>query len=191
MPALDVQIVSEALIGLGALPIDSFEDGTAEADIASRLYPSVRDAILSSHPWTFATAETVLPRLAVEPLASFSYAYSLPSGFLRALSLGNKANKTNRGVDYRIQESRLHCSAEEPLLVYIFRPDVAGFPGYFRSALIAKLQAAFALPITENTQRATTLLQLAEKSVSEAKTTDSQSQPPNRFEDFTLTDVRS
>ena len=191
MPALDIQIVSEALIGLGALPIDSFEDGTAEADIAGRLYPSVRDAVLSSHPWTFATAETVLPRLAVQPLANYSFAYSLPAGFLRALSLGDKGNQTNRGVDYRIQESRLHCSAEEPLLAYIFRPDESGFPAYFRSALIAKLQASFALPITENTSRATTLIQLAEKAVTEAKTADSQSQPPSRFEDFTLTDVRS
>lgn len=191
MPALDIQIVSEALIGLGALPIDSFEDGTAEADVAARLYPSVRDSVLSIHPWTFASAETVLTRLAVQPLANYSFAYALPAGFLRALSVGDKDNQTSKGVDYRIQESRLHCSASAPLLAYIFRPDESGFPPYFRSALIAKLQAAFALPVTENTARATTLIQLAEKALVEAKTTDSQSQPPSRFEDYTLTAVRA
>ena len=74
-----IELCSSALIKLGADSISSFEDGTAEARVAARLYPLVRDAMLCAHPWSFATKKAELARLAGPPATDFAYAYQLPN----------------------------------------------------------------------------------------------------------------
>ncbi|HYZ32347.1 MAG TPA: hypothetical protein VE684_08710, partial [Crenalkalicoccus sp.] len=68
-------LCSRALLKIGAQPIASLDEGTAEAEVAANLYPAVRDALLSAHPWSFATGQETLPRLAARPVADFAYAY--------------------------------------------------------------------------------------------------------------------
>ena len=79
-------LCSRALLKIGAQPIASFDEGTAEAEVAANLYPAARDALLSLHPWSFATAPATLPRLAAKPVAAFAPAFPLPAGFRRARS---------------------------------------------------------------------------------------------------------
>ena len=43
-------LCSRALIKIGAQPIASLDEGTAEAEVAANLYPATRDAMLSLHP---------------------------------------------------------------------------------------------------------------------------------------------
>jgi len=95
-------LCSRALLKLGAQPIASLDEGTAEAEVAANLYPAVRDALLSLHPWSFATAQESLLRLAARPVADFASAFQLPAGFLRALSAG--APGMGRGLAYRLFE---------------------------------------------------------------------------------------
>ena len=73
-----VALCSRALLKLGAAPIAGFGEGTAEAEVAGQLYPTLRDALVSAHPWNFATGQARLARLAAEPLADFRHAYQLP-----------------------------------------------------------------------------------------------------------------
>ena len=81
-----ISLCSKALIKLGARPIVSFNENTAEAEVASQLYTSVRDAMLSAYPWRFATSQSELARLAENPKADYAYSYQLPNDFLRVLS---------------------------------------------------------------------------------------------------------
>ena len=60
-----IALSSRALLKLGAAGIASFEEGTAESELAANLYPPTRDALLSAHPWNFATGQARLPRLGV------------------------------------------------------------------------------------------------------------------------------
>ena len=120
MALSSIALCSRALIKIGANPIAAFNEGTAEADVAANLYPSVRDALLSAHPWTFATGQVELAPLVAEPVADFTYAFQLPSDFLRGLSLGDGGR--GRGLAYRIAEQRLHADASTVVLTYIFRP---------------------------------------------------------------------
>ena len=53
-------LCSRALLKIGAQPVASLDEGTAEAEVAANLYPGIRDALLSVHPWTFATAQATL-----------------------------------------------------------------------------------------------------------------------------------
>ena len=58
MALSSIELCSSALIKLGADGISSFEDASAEARVAARLYPIARDALLCAHPWSFATAQS-------------------------------------------------------------------------------------------------------------------------------------
>jgi len=188
MALSSIALCSRALLKLGANTLASFDDGTTEAEIAANLYPSTRDALLSAHPWSFATGQLSLAKLSAPPVADFSAAFQLPSGFLRALSAGHPGR--GRGIEYRIAEQRLNANVDEIVLTYIFRPDESSFPPFFDQMLIARLSAEFCIPLTESTSRSESLQKLAEREFRRAKTIDSQQDRPGRIENFTLAEVR-
>ncbi len=63
MAISSIALCSRALLKLGADTLASFDEGTAEAEVAANLYPSVRDALLSAHPWSFATGQMTLANM--------------------------------------------------------------------------------------------------------------------------------
>lgn len=184
----DVALCSRALIRLGAAPITSFADGTAESEIAGALYAPTRDALLSAYGWSFASGQAVLTQLAQSPLADYQNAFQLPTDFLRALSAGQGGR--GRGLTYRIARGSLHTDASEATLSYIFRPEEEEFPPYFDMAIIARLSAEFCIPVTENTSRADALYRMAELEFARARQIDAQQDTPGRIENFSLIDVR-
>jgi hypothetical protein len=188
MALSDIALCSRALIRLGAAPISSFNDGTAESEIAGALYAPVRDALLSAYGWSFASGQMALTRLSDPPAADYQYAYALPDDFLRALSAGSGGR--GRGLEYRVARNQLHTNSEDVLLSYIFRPDESGFPPYFDSTLIGRLSAEFCIPITENTSRAEMMYNLANSEFARARQIDSQQDTPGRIEAFSLIDAR-
>lgn len=184
----DIALCSRALIRIGAAPITSFNDGTAESEIAGALYQTLRDSILSSYPWTFATGQIELTQLSSSPQSDFEYAYQLPNDFLRAISAGSSANSI--GARYRISRDELHTDYDSIVLNYIFRPDEAETPPFFDTVLIARLAAEFCIPVTENTSRAELMFRIANKELATARSIDAMQDTPNKLEDFTLIDVR-
>lgn len=188
MALSDIGLCARALVRLGAAPITSFNDETAESEIAGILYGAARDALLSAYPWTFATGQAVLTPLVEAPVADYSHAYQLPNDFLRAISVGSGGR--GRGRHYRIVRDALHCNDDAVTLTYIFRPEEEEFPAWFDTALIARLSAEFCIPVTENTSRAETLHRLSEQEFGRARQIDAQQDSPPRIENFNLIDVR-
>jgi len=184
----DVALCSRALIRLGAAPITSFTDGTAESEIAGALYTLVRDALLCAYPWSFAYAQTPLSKLVTPPAADYQNAFGLPVNCLRVLSAGQSGQ--GRGVHYRLAQKTIQTNAENILLSYIFRPVEADCPAYFDLALMARLSAEFCIPITENTGRYRLLLDIAQQEYARARQIDAQQDSPARLEHFTLIDSR-
>ena len=185
----DVALASRALIRIGASPITSFDDGTAESEIAGALFAPVRDALLSAYRWSFATGQVALTQLDTPPPADYSYAYQLPNDYLRAVSAGTGTK--GRGVSYRIARGHLHTNAQSVVLTYIFRPLEEEFPPFFDQALIARLSAEFTIPITESTSRAEAHFRIAEKEFDRARQIDAQQDTPGRLENFSLIDARN
>jgi hypothetical protein len=132
MAISSVELCSSALVKLGAQAISSFQDGTTEAEVASRLYTLVRDALLCVHPWSFATSQASLVRLSGEPVSDFAHAYALPQDLLKALSAGDASRP--RGLRFQIIHRQLHTNADSVVLSYIFRPSEGDFPPYFSNA---------------------------------------------------------
>ena len=181
-----VQIASQALVRLGALPISGFAEATLEARTAAALYPTLRDALLAGHAWRFATAEGELSPAEDAPLAGFARAFRLPAGFLNALAVGE-----GREAGWRIAGGRLHAHTAPLRLAYIFRPDEAEFPPWFADALAARLAAAFCLPVTENASRAEALQRLAEAALRRARRTDALQDPARAPLRFPLIEARA
>jgi len=188
MSLSQIGLCSRALMKIGAQPISSFDDGTAEADIAQNLYPHVRDYLLSLYPWSFATAQQKLARLSTDVMTDYQYAYQLPLDFMRALSVGDRFK--GQGGDYRIQENRLHTDQEEVILTYIFRPEARHFPPYFNQVLMTYLASEFCLPLTESATRSEAMLRLGEKQLQQARTLDAQQQTPRAVNLDMLVEVR-
>ena len=187
MALSSIALCSRALLKIGTRSISSFDEGTAEAEVASSLYSPTRDAMLSSHSWTFATAQATLPRLEATPVADFQYAFQLPPDFLRVLSAGVGRG---HGLDYRIQEKRLHADVPEVVLSYVFRPNETDFPPFFDQALISRLAAEFCIPLTDSTSRAETLLRIADVETKRARITDTMQETSRAFDDFSLIKAR-
>lgn len=189
MALSDVALCARALIRIGSKPISSFSDGSAEADIAGTLYGLIRDELLSSYSWSFATSQIVLNKLETNPIADYRYAFQLPNDFLRAMSAG--ANARGRGLDFRIFKDTLHTDSDNVLLTYVFRPDESAFPPFFDAAIVARLSAEFVIPLTESTSRADVFMSLAEKAYAKAKQIDAQQDTPQRLEHFSLVEART
>lgn len=183
-----VALCSRALMKIGAKPIQSFYDDTAEAEFAIALYMPTRDALLSAYPWRFAVTQTTLARLSDAPIADYSYAYQLPNDCLRVLSVGERGS--SKGVSFRRVGNALHADAQILTLDYIFRPDDETAPPYFEQALMARLAAEFCLPLTENSSRADMLHRLANIEFETAKRIDAQQDTPRALDDFSLIDAR-
>lgn len=183
-----LELCSRALLRIGAQTIASMDEGTAEAEIASGLYFGIRDALVSAHPWSFATGQASLPRLAGAPGADFRHAFQLPPNFLRALSAGGPS--LGRGLTYRLFEDRLHCDAEQVTLTYIFLPHESSFPAFFAAALVARLSAEFCIPLTESSARAQILFNQAEAELRAARRADSQQATTQALDGFPLIRAR-
>jgi hypothetical protein len=187
--ALDaIALCARALLKIGAAPITAFTDGTAEATVASALYPVTRDAMLSANAWSFATLHVRLARVDAVPVADFAFVHQLPSDFLRALSAGAEAR--GRGLAFRIAGDRLESDAGGVVLAYVRRAPETAFPAFFDQALIARLAAEFCIPLTENTSRAEALWRLAEGEFRRARMIDAQQDDQPGFVDFPLVEAR-
>jgi hypothetical protein len=184
----DIALCSRALIRLGAQPISSFDDGSAEAEICGALYPQSRDAILSAYGWGFATGVVALLKLDENPINGYKHAFALPNDFLRALSAGNDG--LSHGIDYRIMNGKLFTNADTIILTYIYRVDESAFPPFFQTALIMRLAAELCIPLTENTSRFDAMMRIAETEFAKARQIDAQQDTPQRLKRFPLSDVR-
>ena len=184
----DIALCSRALIRLGAQPITSFDDGSAEAEICNALYAQSRDALLSAYGWNFATSQSNLTALDEIPIGEYSNVFALPNDFLRALTAGT--GHKSSGLDYRIMQGKLYTNATEVILTYIYRPHESEFPPFFDSVLISRMAAELCIPLTENTSRFDTLMRLSETEFSRARQLDAQQDRAQKITSFPLADVR-
>ncbi len=181
-----VQIASQALVRLGALPISDFAEPVLEARTVAALYPTLRDTLIAGHAWRFAAAEAPLDPVDEAPLPGFAHVFRLPAGFLNVLAV-----EGGREAGWRIAGGRLHAHPAAVRLAYLFRADEAEFPPWFTDALAAGLAAAFCLPVTENASRAESLARLAEAALRRARRIDALHDPAPALARFPLIEARA
>ena len=187
MATSEVQICSNALLLLGAKPINSFDDDSDRALLVSNLWPNALEAILRSHPWNCAIKRVALAPDAAAPAFDWSYQFTLPGDCLRVLSVGEKGVP----VDYEI-EGRKILSDENPLyLRHVYKnDDVPSWDALLVQAAEAYMAMTCAYPITKSASMLEAMTSLWGEKLRQARTIDGQENPPEDFGDQALLAVR-
>lgn len=87
-------IVNLALLDIGADPIDDIENTNLPNAIKVKsVWEYIRDEVLSEIDWRFAKTRAKLAQHTIEPLYGYSYAYALPSDFLRLAKTRYQSSK--------------------------------------------------------------------------------------------------
>lgn len=187
MSATPVSICSNALLMLGDHPIASFTDNTDRARLASNLWEPVRDFVLRSHPWNCAIKREALSPDVAAPAFDWAYQYTLPSDYLKALSIGEREGEG----EFRIEGRKLLCDDNPCLLRYVFKNENAGtYDTMLVWALTSCMRAVFAYPISQSGSLEELLTNTLRPLLRQAKAVDGHEDTPERLGDNPIVAAR-
>jgi hypothetical protein len=152
----DVSICSDALVMLGASAISSFAEGTPAATACSRLYPDLRDTLLSRYPWSWSLRKVQIARLATAPINEWKYAYQLPGDMLTGvIAVFDSGSDAARPVNYgwEIYGSQLYTNLETVYIDYQETVSESLMPPYFVRLLRMAMAAEVAMVITDQASK--------------------------------------
>lgn len=185
--ATRVSIASNALLILGAQTINSLDEGSDRASLASNLYDSLRDDLLRSHPWNCAVKRVILAPDSETPAFDYSAQFTLPADWLKTISVGPDGYE----VDYKHESGKILCNGTSLSLRYIFRNEVeATWDAMLVRAMELKMASEMAYPITGSASMADVMYQKLQRHMKQARAVDGQDDPPQTFGDFPLLQSR-
>jgi len=199
----DISICSDALILLGAAPISSFTEGSDAAQACDRLYPDIRDALISAYVWSWSLKKIQLSRLSTAPTNEWAYAYQLPGDMLSgALAVFETSGITERSRRYgwEIYGDQLYTNMKTVYIDYQSTVSENKMPPYFVQLLKFALASELAIVITDQATKAEFFQVKAYGSMAEngrggemrkAMNIDARGQSTQIVEDYSLIEVRN
>lgn len=182
---------------LGEAPITSLDEGTVPAQVCRVVYPTVRDALLESAWWRFATVRQPLGRLQATPAPGYQFYYGLT---LTPHCL--RVEGVSPGEDpwapwevgwteypYRVELALIGSTLQRAIATnmetatawYIARVDEGLFSGLFTTALALALALHLITPLSGKSSLLTQLRPMAERALQEAKSHDSHQDTPRHM----------
>lgn len=185
--ATRVSICSNALLLLGGKTINSLDEGTDRASLASNLYDSVRDSLLRSHPWNCAVKRVILAPDTETPAFDYTAQFTLPGDWLKTISVGPDGYE----VDYKHESGKILANGTSLALRYISRNDnEATWDSMLVHAMELKMAAEMAYPITGSASMADLMNGKLLQHLKAARAVDGQDDPPQTLGDFRLLNAR-
>ena len=151
-------------------------DDSVEANLAAQFYPLVRDELLESHAWTFATKRIELS--AIESTREdFAYAYAMPADCLKARKLMSDGYASDSESEvFEVEDGVLYTdSPPTSTLIYTYKLRNTGvFSPLFVSALAIRLASYLVGPVQKDTtgRVQTLLMRRADVLLAQARTSD-------------------
>ncbi len=173
MSVSDVKICNLALSDSGHdVNISAIgEDGRA-GETCELYYEAVRDALLQSHLWNFATKRATLSLNGDAPAFEYANAYQLPADCLRAVSLYGE------GYSFKVESGLLLTDAPTANLIYIKKvTDTTLYPPYFVRALYKILSVEMSPRMTK-AEASSSKIEAAKEAFRMAKRFDGQEGTP-------------
>lgn len=167
-----IEICNNALQCLKAERIMSLTDGTEPANLCNQVWPSVRDAVLRSHPWNCATKLVQLQQSSTAPAWKWGYAYPLPSDCLRILEVvGEDEHPVS---DWEQMSGEILCNEDSPVyMAYVRREeDPTKYDALLCKVMEAALAAEIAYPLTASVTARQTAEALLDQRMREARGVD-------------------
>lgn len=190
--ASEVTIANAALqLVKNSKEITSRSQGTKEANAVDAIFDELRDFMLESHNWNFATKRVQLAQLATTPAYEWDYEYQLPSDFIRVVSVHN--NSTGRDwVAYKIENGKIMSDASALYLRYVARvEDPNLMPATFRNAFAKLLASRLAMTISQSAALSKELYsQYLDQDIPLAKSSDSIQDMPDQLPESSWLSVR-
>lgn len=177
-----IQIVNQALVGLGQEPIATFED-SVYGTIAATFWPGAVSAVLRGHPWNFASRRQVLPKNTVAPPFGYASAFVLPADCVRILDAG-----TN---DYKVEGRQILCNEASLAIRYVSDAiNITEWDPIFCEALGLYLRWNMAYPITKSGTVQEACWKAYVQLLVQARSVDAQEEPMDDFGESSLIGVR-
>lgn len=182
MATTDVDICNRALSRLGTrATISALDENSTEARTVSIWYAATRDTLLRAHDWNFARRRVVLAVQGTAP-TGWAFRYALPSDCIRLLRIA-VADPEGGIVRFEVvgDSTGRFVLCDEPAAEAIYTARVEDPNQYdsgFSSALVDQLAAHVAYPITQKTDAAVRLAQLARTAMAEAMAADANEATP-------------
>jgi len=187
MAASAVQIASNALLMLGAEPINDFDDESDRATLASNLWDQVQDAVLRMHPWNCAVKRVQLAPDASSPAFDYAYQFTLPGDLLRVLAVGEEGDTPR----YKVEGRKILADDAALNLRYIYRnTNIPHWDSLLVHATTAAMAEAMAYPLTKSNTTQQSMAAKLDFWMRQARTVDALEEPTDDVGDFPLLNVR-
>jgi len=183
----ETSIANAALILLGEQRIESISGTDKTSTLVNDRYAEVRDDLLRSHSWNFATKRAQLAADVAAPLWGFDRQYTLPSDCLRLLDVENRSK-----YPYRVEGRKVLTDMGTPINIeYTARvTDPLVMDVMFRQALAAALAADICEAITGDDQKVATLMSMRNEKIAKSRQPDGQEPSPRHLEASEWLDAR-
>jgi len=167
-----ITIANSALTKLGANLITSLDEESKEARLClARIY-EVRNIVLRSHPWNFATKRVVLSPLSTAPAFEYEYQFTLPTDCLRVITVRPETE------DYRIEDGKILANVDQLELVYIYEvSNPVLIEPLCAEAIACYLAYDISYALIQTGQVQQQLYQLYEEKLRQAKSIDAKENP--------------
>ena len=172
----ETNIINAALRRIGGERITSRTDGSKNANVANDLYDEIRDDLLRSHPWNFATKRVKLAQSATDPVFEFDHAYPLPFDWMRTVSVHD--NDAGHGtILFRMElngtQRAIIASSDDVYLRYISKvTDANLMTPDFRKAFEFALSRDMSIPVASSNSLHDRMALLAQSSLNKARSND-------------------
>lgn len=184
--AAKIDLISNALILIGDVPINTLDGNDRRQVVASNLYDGIVKAELSKFDWSFARAKAQLSKTTDTVIDSeWRSIYQMPTDLLSLIKL-----KPN--VPYEIYGNKIYTNTTGALYCdYTAEVSESLWPDYFAKMIEYALAVDFAMSITGN---ANAQAYVADKYLNQsrmARYTDSKQSPTIAIVDAPFIDVRN
>jgi len=187
MPS-QVEVVNMALLGSGAIRIESMSEDDENARRMTVAWPICLKDMLRAHPWSFAKKEATLSQLAASPILTddFTYMYTLPPDFLKLLK-----TDVEPSYGHKIKGNKLYSNADAVKVEYIYyNDDPNTWDASFVSAMSARLKAETWFAITGKTNMVEFMWKELTSKLNYAKSMNGQEVTPDDFQTDEWTNAR-
>jgi hypothetical protein len=183
--ASKIQLISNALILIGDLPVTSLDGNTRAQVVASNLYDGIVQNELSKYRWGFARRKAQLSKLVETPIGNeWSTMYQLPADMLVLIKL-------NPNTRYQILGDKIYINYDGPLYCdYIANVPEHDWPPYFSKMIEYSLGMDFAPSIRDSAVSMELLANQYTNASRMARFTDSQQHPQTPIQDRPFINVR-
>lgn len=180
-----IGLISNALILIGDLPINSVSGNDRRQTVAANLYDNIVQNELSKHRWGFARRKAQLSLLVTEPLDDdWRSIYQLPTDLITLIKL-------NPNTSYQIYGDKVYTNLSQELHCdYIRNVGESEWPVYFSKMIEYALARDFASSIRDSAASADRMAGEYLNASRMARYTDSMQHPQTAIVDRPFVSVR-